>query len=256
MAFGDINWKRASVEGATIVVSILLAFSIDAWWEDRRDRDDEIALLNSLLEEFREIRANVNDIQSFQGTILQSTRRLMALSVDTNPSVSDAELDRLIADQTWISSPENFIAPELNSAILRGDLSLVSNRQLRLQLRSWPAKFTWIQATLAEDMEFTRSVIHPYLRENISLLQLNDRLLKRPGDPTHTADVPVIDLKTTTSHAAVLNDMTFRNILAQRQDILTDILSLARDPEMPQRLDETIAQLEREVGQFSPTSGS
>ena len=248
MANREINWKRASVEGATIVVSILLAFSIDAWWEDRRDRDDEIALLTSLLDEFREIRANVNDIRSFQGAILLSTRRLMTLSVETNPTVSDEELDRLLADQTWISSPENFNAPELNSAILRGDLSLVSNRELRTQLRSWPAKFTWILAVLAEDMEFTRSVIHPYLRDNVSLLQLNERPLKRPGDPTYTADAPILDLETTMSHAAVLSDMTFRNMLAQRQDILADILSLARDPELPQRLDETIALLEQEIG--------
>jgi hypothetical protein len=29
------SWRRIAVEGAVIVVSILLAFAIDAWWEDR-----------------------------------------------------------------------------------------------------------------------------------------------------------------------------------------------------------------------------
>ena len=32
-----IQWKRLFVEAVAIVGSILLAFAIDAWWEDRSD---------------------------------------------------------------------------------------------------------------------------------------------------------------------------------------------------------------------------
>jgi len=32
------SWSRIASEGATIVASILLAFSIDAWWDGRQDR--------------------------------------------------------------------------------------------------------------------------------------------------------------------------------------------------------------------------
>ena len=31
----QIPWRRILIEGAVIVVSILLAFSIDTWWNDR-----------------------------------------------------------------------------------------------------------------------------------------------------------------------------------------------------------------------------
>lgn len=34
-----IPWRRISVEAAAIVVSILLAFGIDAWWEQEREQD-------------------------------------------------------------------------------------------------------------------------------------------------------------------------------------------------------------------------
>jgi hypothetical protein len=34
----NIPWKRLSAEGLAIVVSILLAFWIDAWWDTRKDR--------------------------------------------------------------------------------------------------------------------------------------------------------------------------------------------------------------------------
>jgi len=35
------SWKRLSVEVAAIVASILLAFAIQAWWDDRQRTTDE-----------------------------------------------------------------------------------------------------------------------------------------------------------------------------------------------------------------------
>ena len=39
-------------EGLLIVVSILVAFSIDAWWQERQDRVEEKRILNALRDEF------------------------------------------------------------------------------------------------------------------------------------------------------------------------------------------------------------
>lgn len=44
----DIQWKRLSVEAFVIVASILLAFSIDAWWDTRQSVSRERELLASL----------------------------------------------------------------------------------------------------------------------------------------------------------------------------------------------------------------
>ena len=49
-----ISWKRLAVEAAAIVASILLAFAIDAWWENRQDRADELLILRALKAEFQE----------------------------------------------------------------------------------------------------------------------------------------------------------------------------------------------------------
>jgi hypothetical protein len=40
-----IPWKRLSVEALAIVGSILLAFAIDAWWEDLARSSDEVESL-------------------------------------------------------------------------------------------------------------------------------------------------------------------------------------------------------------------
>lgn len=44
-------WPRILAEGAAIVVSILLAFWIQASWEERKEQGDEQVVLQSLLED-------------------------------------------------------------------------------------------------------------------------------------------------------------------------------------------------------------
>ena len=44
-------WNLAG-QSAAIVASILLAFAIDAWWEDRQEREAEQAMLASLQHDF------------------------------------------------------------------------------------------------------------------------------------------------------------------------------------------------------------
>jgi hypothetical protein len=47
------QWKRFLVEGVVILVSILLAFSIDAWWDSRIEQQREREQLVSMLAEFK-----------------------------------------------------------------------------------------------------------------------------------------------------------------------------------------------------------
>lgn len=50
----NIAWGRLFAESAAIVVSILLAFAIDAWWADRQDRVEEVRILEALKAEFED----------------------------------------------------------------------------------------------------------------------------------------------------------------------------------------------------------
>ena len=45
----NIPWKSIVVEAAAVVGSILLAFAIDAYWEERAERQDELEVLGALL---------------------------------------------------------------------------------------------------------------------------------------------------------------------------------------------------------------
>lgn len=46
-----IEWRRLLVEGVVILVSILLAFGIDAWWEDRQENQEALRQVDRVLAE-------------------------------------------------------------------------------------------------------------------------------------------------------------------------------------------------------------
>jgi hypothetical protein len=48
----EIPWPRILAEGTAVVVGILLAFSIDAWWDERKERAEEQEVLRALKAEF------------------------------------------------------------------------------------------------------------------------------------------------------------------------------------------------------------
>ncbi len=57
MRVPKITWSRVLAEGAVIVVSILLAFAIDALWEQRQDRRAELSYLRALLVDVADVAA-------------------------------------------------------------------------------------------------------------------------------------------------------------------------------------------------------
>jgi hypothetical protein len=55
----SVQWKRTSVEAAAIVVSILLAFWIDAWWNDRQESLEKTIMVATLQEDFARSREDL-----------------------------------------------------------------------------------------------------------------------------------------------------------------------------------------------------
>ena len=82
----NIQWPRMFAEGTAIVLSILLAFTIDAWWEDRKEADTQRAQLQSLLGEFKEARHHlVSQLRGLESS-LRGTLKILEL---TGPDATD-----------------------------------------------------------------------------------------------------------------------------------------------------------------------
>ena len=94
----EISWKRISIEGATIVVSILLAFAIDAWWDERVERQQLIGHLELIRAELVENLTVAETAQkNMYGQILSSNRVLSALG-DSEKDLSGSEFSADLMD--------------------------------------------------------------------------------------------------------------------------------------------------------------
>jgi hypothetical protein len=76
--------------------------------------------------------------------------------------------------------------------------------------------------------------------------------MTRPGTPEITFVRPRVELRTTFSHKKLLESREFQNLLLQRSVLLEDIISLARNPELPSEIDELITLIERDLDRLRP----
>lgn len=77
----NVQSKHISAEGAAIVVSILLAFSIEAWWDDYQDRAEEQGIFLVLKSEFQQNLGLIEIELSYRNAVVVSILTIFDASV-------------------------------------------------------------------------------------------------------------------------------------------------------------------------------
>jgi hypothetical protein len=75
----NIAWPRLLAEAVAIVASILLAFAIDAWWQNRNERQQAAVLAHQLRADFEASQAHLTDWRRGTEGIHRRTGELLAL---------------------------------------------------------------------------------------------------------------------------------------------------------------------------------
>ena len=253
-----IPWKRITVEAAAIVGSILLAFAIDARWDDHQDREKEKEILEGLLVEFQSFEKMLDWDQTYYRAIRASALKLVDIGTGVEKEVSDQEIDQLLEEVWWWSLPARWNTAELNSVIASGNLALVSNTALRQDLGDWSITFAMVVNTISEEKDFYRSRFMPYMYKHISLQQL---LAVADGNPAFPAEDGAfgtagqwghpINLAKKRAHREALSQLEFQNLLIERASLLNDILNHAFGTSesglVAPNLRTTIEQIEQEL---------
>lgn len=131
------QWKQILVEGVVILSSILLAFSIDAWWDARVEQQRERQQLVSMLAEFRADLTDLDEVlTSIQGHAknVETLIALLKAAGDEPVMVPGPLLGSAI---TWRTS--NVSTSTLDALMASGDLNLLRNTGLRANLAGLPA---------------------------------------------------------------------------------------------------------------------
>ena len=130
-----IPWTRISVEVAAIVASILLAFSIDAWWDSVQDRAEEREILSLLRAEFEANQKVLARTAGIHRLNLGAMRDIISAS-ETDVPVHDESLDPLFR-QAAGTPHYNPATGALAATISSGRIDLVRNIELRNRLAGW-----------------------------------------------------------------------------------------------------------------------
>jgi hypothetical protein len=170
-----VAWRDAVRDIILIVVSILIAFALDAWWDDQLDRQRERAHLETLLAEFH---ANRDRLEGFLGQVndsFDSTLQVLALMGPAPQEISPDVLTSLINESFDVGT----FTPHggaVEALLASGELSLIQNHELSAMLSQWPVASNLLH-DLAESQARNREELHIYLaRSGVPVSRIAENL--------------------------------------------------------------------------------
>jgi hypothetical protein len=124
LATCSISWARILAEGVAVVGSILLAFGIQAWWEERRDRVEERQALEALTRDFEEASRDIRRELLIIDSVTVAATIVLGW---TGPDAGARHADSLAALLQSISRVPGFQPPmgALEALLSSGDLRLI-----------------------------------------------------------------------------------------------------------------------------------
>jgi hypothetical protein len=141
MGMGESRNKNLNdylIEGVLIVVSILVAFALDAAWseyqDDKVEREMVMELYDELVESETRIQNSINEIE----LQMKSGREFLEMVGENVPPDYREKSEVLFFDILTGNTLE--VPMSVNNSILStGQLRLIENEDLRRRISSWPA---------------------------------------------------------------------------------------------------------------------
>jgi len=168
-----IPWRRVSVEAAAIVASILLAFAIQAWWEQRNETDLEQRILSALLKEFEQNDRLLQDASElYEGGYTIALDTFKYLDRDT-AEFDEAQFGLLI--RGLLSGRTIHLESGAHDALLAsGELSIIRDETLRNRLAAWPSYVAEWSEEEAAVFSFNQEILTPSLSSYVRLRNIRD----------------------------------------------------------------------------------
>jgi len=245
--FQEIPWPRIFAEGAAIILSILLAFWIQAWWEGRQQQGDERIFLQSLLDDLSDKKQQLNRDKRYIAVIFESATTLLQTATDADKYLAAGAIDKLIGNIVWYHNGDNWDSAPMSALAVGGDFVYVSSPILLRKLVALQNSFASIRGYYDNDKRFHYDRLTPFLMDHANLAQIYAVIEHEPGDPTALFEFPDIKVSTIRDHTDLLSRDDFKGLLVIKIDGQLDILRSLRTQHLEEQLDEIIAMLEDEL---------
>ena len=164
----SIPWNRILVEGIAIIASILIAFAIDAWWENRQESASEV---RDLVRVSAELESNSERIQDKLQTIVASIQATSTFISWMGPEPADIDKETLI-EQWDALYAIGFFSLHRSAArdyLARGRTDTVGNLEVRQAISEWYSAGTALEEQY-ERLRTAHANISTYLQDAIPFL--------------------------------------------------------------------------------------
>ena len=210
----NTNWGRLTPEVVAIVSSILLAFAIDAWWQELQEQRFEDEVIQALTDEYETNRRVLSFIRNMNLKMRRATASLISASHRGVYASDEFSIDEALH---WARIPPttdlgNSVRDTLMSS---GQLELISDEQLRFQLAGWQSVFDELKDDEELNKKVALEVLIPYMTRNGIPFRSPDRAAARQDAPLPG----VVDRSLETDQAAreqLFSDPEFLSIMELR----------------------------------------
>jgi hypothetical protein len=130
-----IPWKRLAVEAAAIVISILMAFWIDAWWQDRSDQIRIKEYLSQVREDTLDNQRRLTEALQLEKGQQGVVREILVALRSPAPMTLDSarKWTQLEPGFIWYSDPR-LLDGAISALVATGDINLVHNPRVKTSL--------------------------------------------------------------------------------------------------------------------------
>ena len=229
-----IPWKRIGVEAAAIVASILLAFAIDAWWDERVDLSRSKDQMRSLAIEFGEAELHLKNYETLLLNLRQAVSDLLShIGPDSQAQTSDSLY--ALMDLSFRASKMELPTASLQALLASGELSAVSDDKLNALLASWPAQASNLrnQSGLLEE---NREEIIRYLHDKVPTLSI----AYKTNQMNHYPDSSFVG-----DPENIQRDMKVEGLFGNRGMLIEDTLKIVT--ELQDHLVDTVTLIEAQL---------
>lgn len=131
-----IPWKRIVVEAVAIVLSILLAFAIDAWWDEQKEREVEHRTLQALQ---RDLMASNEELDRLLQALADVRTNFAQFQSATPAELAQIDPEAVRPIVISLVTPASFepVTATLDALSSDGRLGLISDPELLTQLSNW-----------------------------------------------------------------------------------------------------------------------
>jgi hypothetical protein len=180
MNLPNISWARLFVEGSAVVLSILLAFSIDAAWQQRQEQEADLGQLRGLYGELQSHKVLLGEaISGHRRTVAYGVELLGLLGAEPNSS-DTAQITELLdgmMDFYRINAPFG----SLETAISSGTIARMQIVDLSSALASWPTAIEDLMEEQETSAVYLVVDLYAQLGRMVSLRDVYGRRFARPS---------------------------------------------------------------------------